>query len=449
MVSSMIGTGIFVTSGYLGHDIQDPFLVLLLWLVGGVAALAGALCYAELGVLLPRPGGEYTFLRTAFGPLWGFLSGWATFLWGFSAPIAVFGLAFSKHAATFFPGLDPETAAAVLPGGITPGHLTAGLLILLLSSLHFHRVSSGIVFQNAITVVKVLALVVLVALALASGQGEAAGLLERGNVPEMPRLLAAAGTGLLFVSFSYSGWNAAIYLAGEVKDPRRTLPRAALWGTLAVTAIYLLMNVVYLLAVPVTRMSPTSDIAARAAEAYFGERGRQAASVVVLLALLGAISAVTLSGSRVCFAMSEAGPVWGRLGRVSGKGSTPRAAVAFQGITAACLAVFLDVVALLIHIGLVLVFFSALSAAALLALRRRAAAGAAGAGAASGAASGAAAPDGSFRAPLGAVLPLAYIVFSAVILAQAVAAAPREAAIGLTSVLAGIPLYALSRRSAR
>jgi APA family basic amino acid/polyamine antiporter len=181
----MIGSGIFTTTGFLGNSLQDPWLVLLVWLLGGGLALLGAISYLELAALLPRAGGEYAFVAAAFGPFWGFLTGWSLFLWGFSAPIALCALTFTKYAAAFVPALGPEgdEALPLVGGSVRIGNLVAALLIVAIAGFHYWRVSSGVRLQNLLTFGKVAAILLLAALALLSGKTRGAGLVEKGAVP--------------------------------------------------------------------------------------------------------------------------------------------------------------------------------------------------------------------------------------------------------------------------
>ncbi len=439
IIASMIGQAIFTTPGYLGHDLQHPGIVMGLWLLGGALSLAGALCYVELGTLLPRAGGEYAFLREAFGPLTGFLSGWACFLGGFSAPIALCALTFSEHAATFFPALHPRDGVVLsMPfglGGMPLGNAVAAALILFFTCIHCYRVSSGLHVQNALTIIKAGLILLLAGAALASGRAVASRLIDAGTVPQGGDFLAQAAKGLVLVTLAYAGWNGATYMGSEVKDPRRTLPRATISGTLAVTALYLVMNAVYIMAVPVTRMEDAPNIALLAAQSYFGTIGGQTVSLVIALTQFATISAFIMTGSRVYFAMGEDGVAPRRLARVA-RAHTPRAAVLLQGGVAFLMTVYTDFRSLAEYSGVVLSLFSGLTVAGLLVLRWRRAR-----------------EPGSFRAPLGPLLPLAYIAGTAWILFYFTSnkwnSAPLELAAGVLSILAGLPVYAYYAWSAR
>jgi APA family basic amino acid/polyamine antiporter len=431
----MVGQGIFTTPGYLGHDLRSPWLVLLVWALGGLLALAGALLYAELGTLVPRAGGEYAYIHAAYGRLAGFLTGWATFLGGFSAPCALSALAFIEYGAVFF----PEFGAAGRGGSPSTGDWVAAGLILAITSFHYAGVGSGVRLQNALTFLKAAVVLALIAGALLSGAGDPSRIVEKGDPPPIGDLLPLAGTGLLFVFFSYSGWNAATYLAGEVREPARALPRAALLGTLSVTAVYLALNMSYLAAIPAADMEAAPNVARLAAGRYFGGAGARVISAVIMATQLGTISALVLAGSRVCYAMGEDGVAWRGLARLSGD-HTPRRAVALQGFAAALMALATDFQPLMLYSGAILILFSALAVSSLLVLRRRIRG-----------------PAGAYRAPLGALLPAAYIagaavilVFAGIVLATRIEEdGARWALIAAASIPAGLPIYWLSARGSR
>jgi APA family basic amino acid/polyamine antiporter len=432
----MVGQGIFTTPGFLGHDLRSAWLVLAVWVAGGLLALAGALVYAELGTLIPRAGGEYAYIHAAYGPLAGFITGWATFLGGFSAPAALSALAFVEYGAVFFPAPPPGTEA----GWPSRGNLIAAGLVLVITWFHFRGVGSGVRLQNGLTLLKAAVVLALIAGAILSGKGDLKLLLEPGDPPPVGQALPLAGTGLLFVFFAYSGWNAATYLAGEVKEPARVLPRAALLGTLSVAAVYLAVNASYLAVIPAPEMEAAPNVARLAADRYFGAAGAGVISFVIMATQLGTVSAIVLAGSRVCYAMGEDGVAWRGLARLSAD-QTPRRAVFIQGAAAALMALVTDFGPLLIYSGAILILFSALAVSSLFVLRRRIRL-----------------PEGSYRTPLGTFLPWAYIagavailVFAALVLASRLETPEgrRWGLLALVSLPAGLPIYFLARRGGK
>src|SRR5262245_37180052 len=250
VVASMIGAGVFTTSGYALADLGTPGRVLLAWLVGGASAACGALCYGALARAIPESGGEYTYLARTLHPLAGFLAGWVSLLAGFTAPIAAAALGLEAYLeSTFELGLDPRW--------------TATLAILAAGALHGLRLKPGVVAQNAAVGLKLALIGVFVALG-------AWKMRTLGSVPRPPATPFDPGglaVSLVWISFAYSGWNAATYVAGEVEDAERTLPRSLLAGTFVVTLAYLALNTVFVFAAPIGELAGKPEVGALAAEA--------------------------------------------------------------------------------------------------------------------------------------------------------------------------------------
>ena len=293
VVANVIGAGIFTTSGFIARDLADPVALLAVWVVGGMLALAGALSYSELGAAMPEAGGEYVYLRETYGPLVGFLSGWVSFFIGFSGAIAAVSLAFAHYLAHFFPAVEPpRVAGIVLAIGLVWG----------LAAVHALGVGPGGLFQRMITAATVSAILVLVVAGFWLGTGDTAHF--RSAQPAMWRNFPVS---LVFVMFAYSGWNAAAYLAGEIREPARNLPLALLGGTVMVTALYLALNTFYLYALPIPEMAGVQSIAEKASVAAFGQVASHLVTGMLLLALAGSVSAMVLAGPRVYFAMARDG----------------------------------------------------------------------------------------------------------------------------------------------
>ena len=229
----MVGTGVFTTTGYMLGAIGSPRLVLALWATAGLLALAGAAVYAELGAMMPRAGGEYVYLTRAFHPALGFLSGWIALVVGFAAPAAAGALAFGHYLEALVPGVSARGAALAL--------------VALTTALHAREVRRAGAAQAAVTGLVVLVIVVFVAAALASGHAEWSRL-AAAPAPGTRASAGALAVGLVYTAYAYFGWNAAAYVAGEIRDPQRTLPRALVGGAALVTALYVALNAVFLAA---------------------------------------------------------------------------------------------------------------------------------------------------------------------------------------------------------
>src|SRR5580692_4711832 len=271
----MIGSGILTTTGYLAGDLGSANLVLLIWGVGAVCALAGAFCYSELGVNFPSSGGEYVYLTQAYGPTWGFMTGWVSFFAGFSAPIAAAALAFSDYLAQFFPLLHLEDSHVLFGSGdwkFTFGwaQVVACLLVLLFTTINIFGVQRVAKLQNFLTGAKILTLVSFIVLAFTIGNGDwhhFSAPAERTSSNSIPTQFVVS---LFFIYLAYSGWNAATYVAEELKQPSRTLPRALAIGTTLVAALYIALNVVFIYATPMETLKGETAVGALAASRLFG-----------------------------------------------------------------------------------------------------------------------------------------------------------------------------------
>lgn len=305
VVASMVGAGILATSGYTLRDTGNPAALIALWIVGGGMALCGALTVVELATTLPHVGGDYVFVREAYGRHAGIVAGWATFVLGFAAPTAVIARLAIDYLlvpiGSWFSHWPPEQRVAL-------SRALASLLIVAVSFGHGlgHRQSAWL--QGSSTFLKTLLLVAMALAALIWGQGDL-GHFAQGGWPTAPQWSALA-TGLVYVGYAYSGWNGAAYIAGEIRDPARLLPRATIWGCLSVIALYVLINVVYVYALDPAAMMQRSPaeverVAELATTALFGPRAAALVSAVLGLGLIASVSAYLLAGPRIAVAMAR------------------------------------------------------------------------------------------------------------------------------------------------
>ena len=358
VVASMVGTGIFTITGELLVSLPSAALVLAAWAIAGVLALCGAAVYAELGTMMPRVGGEYVYVSRAFGPAAGFMSGWVALIVGFAAPTGVGALGFASYVHAVAPAL-PQAAVAVA-------------LIAVVTTVHMVDVRFGARVQAGLAGLVVAVIVLFVVAALATGRLTAANLGAVGPVAaSAPRARAGAfALALVQVSYAYSGWNGAAYVAGEVRDPARALPRALVLGTGLVTLLYLVLNVVYLCAVPPAVLAGRINVAHVAATALFGARGADLVSSLVALTAAGFVSAMLMSGPRVAVAMAEDRAFFRALGRSNARGA-PMLAVALQGALAIVAVLTAAFERLLVYVGFTLTLNAAAAVAAAFVLRRR------------------------------------------------------------------------------
>ncbi len=421
LVSNAVGSGIFTTSGFLARDLGDPLWVLGLWAAGALLALAGALSYAELGAALPRVGGEYVYLRRAFGPLAGFLSGWTSFTLGFGAAIAAAAAAFGAYTVR----LAPDALAGVDPRAL------ALLLVWTLSAIHALGVERGGQLQRWITVTKIGGTVLLAALAIGSGAGDWSHVSRPAS--DVAPSLGSAAVGLVFVLYSFSGWNAAAYIAGEIHAPARNLPLATIAGTAFVGLLYLVLNLVYFYALPVEVLAaePVLPIAEKVATALHGPGAAAVVVAVLCVSIAGATSSMIWAGPRVTWAMAEDGMAPAMLGRATA-GGAPRPALLLQTGWVSLLIASGSFEQLVVYAGVALALFGALATLAVVVLRLRE-------------------PELSrpFRVRPYPFVPIAYTAASLGLGAYAGLERPLEAGFSLLTVAAGLPLYAWLRRRAR
>ena len=385
VVANMIGTGVFTSAGFQAHDLHDPATILIAWVVGGVLALCGAATYAELGAMMPSAGGEYVYLREAYHPAVGFMSGWVSLTAGFSAPIAVSALAFSTYLAKLVPGVASDATWLSAHLDVSGHGVTVALgikqavaigLIAVITAMHAFDTRLGGRVQAGFTVAKVLLIIGFVGGGLVFGSG------DWHNLRSQHGGLANVGTpsfamALMYVSFAYSGWNAAGYVASEVERPGKTLPRALLAGTGIVMALYVLLNLVFLYAVPsdtlagpTTGGSPIVEVGDAAARQLFGDRAGQLVASVIALALVSAVSAMVMAGPRVYAAMAADRALPRQLAYHSKRG-VPTVAVIAQGVLGILFVLVGDLGQLIRFAGFTLALFAALTVTALFVLRAR------------------------------------------------------------------------------
>ncbi len=355
VVANMIGTGIFTTSGFMMSDLGHPMAVLACWAVGGLLAVCGGLCYAELGTRFPVTGGEYVFLRETFGPHWAFLSGWTSLLVGFSAPVAAAAMAFALHLQGVVGTDVPPEALAIIA-------------IVLMTTVHGGAVVAGARVQVVLTGIKVILIGGFIIAGFSMGKGDVAHFSMTASRGEVT--LSGFATSLVFVSFAYTGWNAAVYLGGEAKQPTRNLPRAILFGVAAVVAIYLLLNGVFIYALTPSALAGHPDTGRLAAHALFGPRLGGGFALAIALFLLSTIGAMTMTGPRVIVAMARDGAFFAPFAKLGARTHAPLRALLLQSSIGVAMVLTATFETLLLYIGFVLSLFSSLSVLGLMRLRQ-------------------------------------------------------------------------------
>ncbi|NLD37724.1 MAG: amino acid permease [Desulfatiglans sp.] len=371
VIANMIGTGVFTTSGFIMADLKNPAAMILCWFIGGILALTGALCYGELGAIFPKAGGEYVFLRESIGKPFGFLSGWVSLIVGFSAPIAAASIAFSKYLFRSIgaeaSGQDVFNLFGILP--LTFYTITGISVIILFSIAHWYSLSFGSRVQNILTLFKITVILAFIALGFYLGKGS----LENFSSGPVSKSLFTGefATSLIYISFAYSGWNAAAYIGSEIKEPSRNIPLSLLWGTMVVMALYMLLNLLFIYALPISEMTGIEDVGATAAISLFGVKIGTIFSGAITICLLSVISAMIMTGPRVYYAMAKdnAFPKW--FGDVNPKHTTPGKAILLQAAIAIIMVITSSFDKLLMYIGFTLSLFAMLTVIGLMILRFR------------------------------------------------------------------------------
>jgi APA family basic amino acid/polyamine antiporter len=416
VVSNVIGGGIFFVPPIVAAMVPNPSAMLGVWLLGGALAFAGAMAYAELASVRPHAGGEYVYLRDAFGPLAAFLSGWTSFIAGFSGAIAASAVALADYVTRFVPAAANARPAIAIAAIVT------------LTLIHVRGLGPGRLVQNILAGLKVSAIVVIVALGFAIGNGDAARLAPDGDISAMPWLLA-----LVPVMFSYSGWNAAAYVAEEVRNPSRNVPLALGLGTIAVIILYLALNALYLFALGAAGLANLGDarLMDTVAERLFGFAAGNLIAVFTIVSLAASVSAMVLAGPRVYFAMARDGMFVRAAGRVHPRFNTPATAIVAQAAWSSVLVLFGTMRELVNYTGFAVVLFSATAVAALFVLRRRE--------------PSAARPFSTAGYPWA---PAIFVIASALMLGNALWREPTPTLVGAGLILLGIPVYYVFRRKA-
>ena len=416
VIASMVGTGILVSPGYMMASLQNYPVIFGLWILGGLLAVCGALCVAELAAALPRAGGEYVYLREAYGPMPAFLSGWTSFFVGFSAPLAVAGYIAALYLLTPF-GLAEEESGYLIKA-------TAAIIIvaITLPNLIGHRQSIWI--QNLTTMLKLGLFVVLVAMAFLFGGGQLAHIIEGQSIGKVG--FGTIAMQFFYVMFAYSGWNAASYLAGEVKNPARTLPRSLLLGVGLVILLYLALNLVFAYAVPLADVGfeNAKRVPQLAVENLFGPRASSVFSVLLGLTFLATVSAFIITGPRVYYAMAKDGLFLSAAGYISSKGRIPIYAMIAQSACAIIILFVTDFQNLYKYAAVGLSLFAMLFIGAVYVLRWRR-------------------PDMErpFRVPGYPVVPAIFIAVTLFMAVFAFKEWPKPSIYSIGSILAGIPVY--------
>ncbi len=425
VIANMVGSGIFLTSGYLMADLHHPGVMLVLWIVGGLVALCGALSYGELGAAFPHAGGEYAFLSRLYHPMLGFLSGWVSFFVGFSAPIAFAANGFSSYLTKAFPSLLNPGIIGGPVEAIVMKKFYAILIIIAFTFLHTRGLKAGARVQNSLTGLKVLLIVGLVAAGFAIGKGSLAHLSAAGPFQFDFSGVKTMGLSLMWIMFAYSGWNASAYIGSEVKDPARNLPRSLLVGTGIVILLYIALNLFYIYAIPPAQMEGVEPIAGLAAGNLFGRSAGVILSLMIAFAFFSSLSAYIILGPRVYYSMARDGVFFKSIATVDPKCCVPTRSIVLQGMIAILMAIP-GTKLLLTYMSFSLGIFPVLAVIGIFKLRRTG--------------------RSAVKLPGYPIASAIYILVGAMILVLSFLRQPIESLIAIATVLVGIPIYMIFKK---
>lgn len=354
-VANMVGTGVFTSLGYQVLGIQSVFALIMLWVAGGIIALCGAFAYGELGAALPRSGGEYHLLGHIYHPAFGFLSGWVSATAGFVAPTAIAAIALGKYTAAVFPG--------------TPVNHLAAAVVILFAVIHAMSLRWGSYFQNFFTLLKIGVILLFVAAGFAIDHPQPITLVPAAG--DAQRLLSPAfAVSLVYVSYAYTGWNASIYIAGELRHPQRNLPRALFLSTFLVLGLYAVLNYVFLYTVPMHELAGKVEIAFLAGNRMFGPAAANALSLLIAALMISTISAMIFIGARITQVMGEDYPMLAVLAKRSRR-HTPVNAIIFQTLITLLFIYTSSFEQVMVYASFTLMLLTTLTVAGVYVLRRR------------------------------------------------------------------------------
>ena len=427
VVGSVIGSGIFLTTGVMASTIPSTSLLLLAWTAGGVLAIAGGLTYAEMGAMFPRSGGVYVFLKEAYGPLPAFLYGWVALLVVFSGGLAAVSVGFAEYLSYFIPALSPSVVVLSADAGfarvnVSAGQLVAAAVIVVIGAINYVGVRRGNLVIVVLTAAKVGALTALPIMAVLAAR--VTPTLTPVIPPDLPNPISAFGVAMIAVLWTYEAWYFVTFAAGEIKDPRRNVPLALFGGLLLLTTIYLAVNVAYFYALSLDELRGVTRIAERAATAMVGPGGATFVALTVIISTFGNNVAALLAGSRLLFGMAADGVFFPTCRRVHPTYRTPHIAIVALTSWSAILALSGSYEQLFTYVMFASILFSVAAGAAIFKLRRDL-------------------PlhPRPYRTLGYPVVPLIFIAGSAAFVVNTLLERPIESLAGIGLLLLGLPAY--------
>lgn len=413
VIANMIGTGVFTSLGFQVMGIQNPAAIIALWLIGGILALCGAFTYGEIGSTFPESGGEYNYLSKLYHPAVGFLSGWVSVTVGFAAPIAAASVALGSYISKIYTQINPLFVAIAV--------------IILITIIHSYTLKAGAAFQRVFTLVKIICIVMFVGFGCFHVPNHEISFNINQNTFSSIFSVSFASS-LIYVTYAYSGWNAAAYISGEMIEPKKNLPRALLIGTLVVMIVYTALNAIFLYSVPISELKGVLEVGYLSANKIFGNQLGQFMSLVIAILLISTISAMILTGPRVMQSMGK---------NINGlsffantnKNNVPYIAIIFQSTIALILVCTSSFESLINYVGFTLNIFTLLTVFGVFILRKRFKT-----------------QNNGYKTFLYPITPLLFIGILLWILINTFISKTTESVAGLGTVLAGLGIYYLTNR---
>jgi APA family basic amino acid/polyamine antiporter len=440
VIGGVIGSGIFMTAGFIAEYIPSPGLILIVWLVGGLIAISGALSFAELGAMFPRAGGQYIYIREAYGPWAGFFFGWGFFWFIMCGGIATLAVAFAEFVGYFIPPLSTQSYLFQLnvfgfSYSFSAGQIVAVASIVILSGVNYFGIKTGVVVQNIFTFLRLGSVAAFVILGLTLGNK--AGIINFDRIFSIEtgfslETLTLFGLALIAVFWTYDGWYSANCTAEEIKKPERNIPLSLILGTLSITLIYLLMNLVYIMALPIDKMKGVTKIGELASSQLFGPTVTHFFSAAIMVSIFGCLSATIIYGPRVYYAMAKDRSFFKSMAYMHPRYRVPSKALIGQAIWSSLLCLSGTYKDLFEYVVFALVIFFALTGLAVIILRIKQ-------------------PDRKrpYRTWGYPVVPLFFVIINLAVFFNTVIDQPLKSMIGLIMLGIGIPAFLYWKKKAK
>ena len=431
VIGIVIGSGIFMTTGLMADVLPSASLILIVWILGGMQMIAGALTFAELGAAMPKAGGQYVYLREAYGPLSAFLFGWVAFSAYVTGTNAALAVAIAEHLGSFYPNLSTHSNLVNIGNfGLSLGQLVALSLLVVLSVINYLGIVFGKWVQNIFTVLKIGSILLFALAGIFISTGNQINFSFNPTGMDFGSIIIGIGVALVAVNWTVGGWEYVTFTAGEIKNPKKNLPLALFIGTLVILVLYLLINITYLKALPMNALAGEIKVGEAAAKALYGQGIAGLFTIVVIISMFGALNGNILVGARVTYAMAKDNLFFPSAAKVHPKNHTPGNAIIIQGVWSGILALsgtFEELITLVVFVNFMMWIAAA---STVFVLRKKQ-------------------PDldRPYKVWGYPYVPAFFILFSTAIMINTFFTAPAQSFLGLGLTLLGVPAYLFWRKN--